>query len=127
MSNAREIIVGSPGAQRPFSRAVGCGPWVFVSGTIGRDPQTGAIAKGDMYAQTRQVLANIDALLKQAGLTPERVLKATVFVTDMGAFAEMNRAYSDFFKNGFPARSCVGVAALPDPDALVEIEVVAGR
>jgi 2-iminobutanoate/2-iminopropanoate deaminase len=100
---------------------------VFVSGSIGRDPRTGEIAKGDMYAQTAQTLANIDALLKQAGLTPERVLKATVFVTDMGALAEMNRAYSDFFKNGFPARSCVGVSALPDPDALVEIEVVACR
>jgi 2-iminobutanoate/2-iminopropanoate deaminase len=127
MNAVREMIVGSPGARWPFSKVVGCGPWVFVSGSIGRDPRTGEIAKGDMYAQTAQTLANIDALLKQAGLTPERVLKATVFVTDMGALAAMNRAYSDFFKNGFPARSCVGVSALPDPDALVEIEVVACR
>jgi 2-iminobutanoate/2-iminopropanoate deaminase len=127
MNEAREIISGSPGPRWPFSRTIGCGPWIFVSGTIGRDPQTGEIAKGDMYVQTNQTLANIHALLRQAGLAPDRVLKATVYVTDMSAFGEMNRAYSDFFKNGFPARSCVGVSALPDPDALVEIDVIAHR
>ena len=127
MNEAREIISGSPGPRWPFSKAVGCGTWVFVSGTIGRDPRTGEIAKGDMYVQTNQTLANIYALLRQAGLAPDRVLKVTVYVTDMGAFGEMNRAYADFFKNGFPARSCVGVSALPDPDALVEIDVIAHR
>jgi 2-iminobutanoate/2-iminopropanoate deaminase len=100
---------------------------VFVSGTIGRDPETGEIARGDMFAQTRQTMANIDAQLRQAGLSQDCVLKVTVYVTDMSAFGEMNRAYSGYFRGGFPTRSCVGVSALPDPEALVEIEVIAYR
>jgi 2-iminobutanoate/2-iminopropanoate deaminase len=80
-----------------------------------------------MFAQTRQTLANIDAQLRQAGLSQDCVLKVTVYLTDMGSFGEMNRAYSSFFRGGFPARSCVGVSALPDPEALVEIEAVACR
>jgi len=127
MNEVREIISGSPGPRWPFSKTVGGGPWVFVSGTVGRDPRTGEIARGDMFSQTNQALDNIDAQLRQAGLSQDCVLKVTVYVTDMGAFGEMNRAYSDYFKGGFPARSCVGVSALPDPDALVEIEVVAYR
>lgn len=127
MRAVREIISGSPGPQWPFSKTVGAGSWVFVSGTIGRDPATGDIARGDMFAQTRQTLANIDAQLRQAGLSQDCVLKVTVYLTDMGSFGEMNRAYSSFFRGGFPARSCVGVSALPDPEALVEIEAVACR
>lgn len=127
MHAAREIISGSPGPRWPFSKTVGAGPWVFVSGTVGRDPETGEIARGDMFAQTHQTLANIDAQLRLAGLSQDCVLKVTVYLTDMGAFGEMNRAYSGYFRDGFPARSCVGVSALPDPDALVEIEVVAYR
>jgi 2-iminobutanoate/2-iminopropanoate deaminase len=80
-----------------------------------------------MFGQTKQTLANIEALLRQAGSSPDGVLKATVYLTDMGGFAEMNRAYAEFFRNGFPARSCLGVSTLPDPEALVEIDVIALR
>ena len=110
----------------PFSTVVGFGDLVFVSGMIGRDPATGKIA-ADIFEQTRQTLANVEVQLAAAELSSDNVLKATVFITEMGLVQEMNRAYRDFFKDDLPARSCVQVAALPDSQALVEIEVIAHR
>ena len=111
----------------PFSAVVAFDSLLFVSGRVGRNPDNGSIAEGDMYAQTRQVLANIAAQLSEAGVSMNNVLKATVFITDMQLFKEMNRAYTEAFPSDRPARSCVAVTALPDPEAIVEIEVVAHR
>jgi len=122
----RRIIAVPENKNLPFSTVVGFGDLIFVSGMIGRDPETGQIA-ADIVEQTRQTLANVEAQLAKAELSLVNVLKATVFITDMRLVQEMNRAYRDFFKDGLPARSCVQVAALPDSEALVEIEVIAHR
>jgi 2-iminobutanoate/2-iminopropanoate deaminase len=127
MTEKRKIISVPDNADLPFSTVVGFGNLIFVSGMIGRHPETGQIAAGDVVEQTRQTLANIDAQLAKAGLSLKNVLKATVFLTDMGLVQKMNRVYMTFFSAGLPARSCVQVAALPDPEAIVEIEVVAHR
>ena len=122
----RRIIAVPENKNLPFSTVVGFGDLIFVSGMIGRDPETGQIA-ADIVEQTRQTLANVEAQLAKAELSLVNVLKATVFITDMRLVQEMNKAYRDFFKDGLPARSCVQVAALPDSEALVEIEVIAHR
>ncbi len=122
-----EKEVFAPSGTLPFSAALGYGSLVFVSGTIGRNLQTGEIAANDLPAQTRQTLRNIQKQLELAGSNLDKVLKVTVFLMDMHQFAAMNAVYREFFTGDLPARSCIGVAALPDGDALVEIEVVAGR
>lgn len=121
----RELLVKS--AQFPFSTAVGFGNLVFISGAIGRNPENGQIAVGDVAEQTRQTLMNLQNSLEEVGSSLEQVLKVTIFLTDMNNFSQMNAAYRSVFKDGFPARSCVEVSALPDKDALVEIEMIAGR
>ena len=123
----REVISGPPRPDLPFSTAIAYGDLVFVSGLVGRDPVTREIAAGDVRAQTAQALANIRAQLEKAGTSLDRVLKATVFLTDMRQFGRMNEAYVAAFPGEPPARSCVAVIALPDEQALVEIEVVAAR
>lgn len=101
---------------------------MFVSGTVGRDPETKEIARGDVAAQTRQALETIRRHLERVGSGMDKVVKATVFLVDMAHFSQMNEAYRAAFPEGrLPARSCVQAVALPDPEALVEIEVVAGR
>ena len=127
MTEKREIIVSSKTTDMPFSTIVGFDKLVFVSGMVGRNPDTGEIARADIGEQTRQTLTNIAVQLDLASLSLENVLKATVFITDMGLFQEMNQTYKMFFETGLPARSCVQVTALPDPEALVEIEVIAHR
>lgn len=127
MTVKREIIVSSKNPDMPFSTIVGFDKLVFVSGMVGRNPDTGEIATADIGEQTRQTLTNIAVQLDLAGLSLENVLKATVFITDMGLFQEMNQTYKMFFETGLPARSCVQITALPDPEALVEIEVIAHR
>ena len=127
MTEKREIIVSSKTTDMPFSKIVGFDKLVFVSGMVGRNPDTGEIARADIGEQTRQTLTNIAVQLDLASLSLENVLKATVFITDMGLFQEMNQTYKMFFETGLPARSCVQVTALPDPEALVEIEVIAHR
>ena len=123
----REILAKPAKPNLPYSPAVGCGPFLFISGIVGRDPNTGEIAKGDVGGQTRQTMLNIAGHLKKAGSSFNQALKATIFITDMGLYAEMNAAYASFFDGDPPARSCVEVSRLPDPDALVEIELVALR
>lgn len=127
MTMKREIIVSPKNTDMPFSTIVGFDKLVFVSGMVGRNPDTGEIATADIGEQTRQTLTNIAVQLDRAGLSLENVLKATVFITDMGLFQEMNQTYKMFFETGLPARSCVQITALPDPEALVEIEVIAHR
>lgn len=127
MTDKLEIIAVPDNKALPFSTVVGFENLIFVSGMVGRNPDTGQIAVGDVVEQTRQTLANIELHLTNAGLSLKNVMKATVFITDMELIQKMNQTYISFFKSGLPARSCVQVVALPDPEALVEIEVIAHR
>lgn len=114
----------APAAIGPYSQAVKTGGLVITSGQLPIDPATGAFPEG-IQAQTRQSLTNVKAILEEAGLTMDSVLKTTVFLSDMNNFGAMNEVYATFFTEGsFPARSAVEVARLPK-DALVEIEVIA--
>ena len=113
----------APGAIGPYSQAVRAGGLVFVSGQLGMDPQTGVLADG-VCAQARQSLRNARAILAEAGLGMEHVVKSTVFLKDMADFAAVNEVYASFFGADFPARSAVQVAALPK-GGLVEIELIA--
>lgn len=114
----------APAAIGPYSQAVDCGTFLMTSGQIPIDPATGNLVDGDIAAQTRQALNNIKAVLAEAGLTVDNVVKTTVFLAHMSDFAEMNAVYSEFFTEGrYPARSAVEVGALPK-GARVEIEVI---
>ena len=106
-------------------QAVDTGDTVYCSGQLGLDPATGALAEG-VQAQTHQALKNLQAVLQEAGLTLDNVVKTTVFVQDLGDFGTVNEIYGSYFHGGFPARSCVQIAALPK-GALVEIECIAVR
>ena len=127
MTRKIDIIAVPPDENLPFSSVVGFENLVFVSGLVGRHPDTGKIAVGDIVEQTRQTIANVEQQLSKAELSLQNVMKATVFITDMGMVQKMNQVYVSFFESGLPARSCVQVVALPDPEALVEIEVIAHR
>jgi 2-iminobutanoate/2-iminopropanoate deaminase len=109
----------------PFSGAVIAGPFVFVSGQVGTDPKTGLTPAG-FKAQTQNALANIRATLSKAGCGLKDVVKATVFLSDIRGFEEMNEAYRAAFAPDFPARSTIE-AHLARPEFLVEIEVIAFR
>ncbi len=114
----------APAAIGPYSQAVKAGGFLFCSGQLPVDPATGDVVPGDVAAQTRQVLANLTAVLVAAGLDASRVVKTTVFLKDMGDFAAMNAVYAETFPAQPPARSTVEVARLPK-DVRVEIEAVA--
>lgn len=117
----------APVAGAPYSQAIAAevGTFVFVSGQVPVDASTGALVADDIAVQAQQVLANIAAVLGEAGATLADVVKSTVFLIDLGAdFAPMNAVYAAFFDGHAPARSTIGVAALP-LGARVEIEVVA--
>jgi 2-iminobutanoate/2-iminopropanoate deaminase len=113
----------APAAIGPYSQAIRVGNFVFASGQLGLDPKTGKLQEG-VEAQARQVLANVQAVLAAAGTTPANVVKATVFLTNLGDFAKVNALYGEVFQHEPPARSTVQVAALP-LGGLVEIEVIA--
>ena len=113
----------APAAVGPYCHAVEAGDFVFTSGQIGLDPNTQELAEG-IEAQTKQVLENLKAVLKAAGLTLSDVIKTTVFLDDVNDFAVVNGIYETYFGDSKPARSCVEVAALPK-GALIEIEVIA--
>lgn len=114
----------APKAIGPYSQAVVAGGFVFASGQIPLDPDTGELVEGDIAAQTRRVLANLEAVLAAAGTSLEKVVKATVFLTDLSHFGTVNAIYEEALGGARPARSTVQVAALPR-GAQVEIEVVA--
>ena len=114
----------APAAIGPYSQAIQVGNLVYTSGQIPIDPSTGAFVEGGIKEQTRQSLTNVKAILEEAGLSMSNVVKTTVFMADMGDFADMNAVYAEFFSEPYPARSAVAVKTLPK-GALVEIEVVA--
>jgi len=122
-------FVATPDAPRaigPYSQAVTCGDLVFTAGQIALDPATMQIVEGGIAEQTERVLANLEAVLREAGTDLGRVVKTTVFLQRMSDFAAMNEVYARRFGEHRPARSTVAAAGLPR-DVLVEIEVVAAR
>ncbi len=114
----------APAAIGPYSQAVRAGGFLFCSGQIALDPETGAVVGTDAAAQARQVLANLEAVLEAAGSGLDRVVKTTVFLADMGDFQDVNAVYAEAFGSHRPARAAVEVSRLPK-DVLVEIEAVA--
>ena len=115
---------GAPAAIGPYSQAVQAGNTVYVSGQLPIDPATGAFAGADIAAQTQQSLANIRAILEEAGMTMANVVKTSVLLADINEFATMNAVYAQFFTEPYPARAAFQVAALPK-GAKVEIEAIA--
>lgn len=113
----------APAAIGPYSQAVICGGMLYTSGQIPLDPATGAIHGADITEQTEQVMRNLAAVLEEAGVGFENVIKTTCFLSDMGNFAAFNEVYARYF-TGKPARSCVAVKELPK-GALVEVELMA--
>jgi 2-iminobutanoate/2-iminopropanoate deaminase len=114
----------APAAIGPYSQGVKVGGFVFFSGQIPLDPQTGEIVAGGISEQAERVMANMKAALRAAGLGYEKVVKTTIFLTDLGDFATVNEIYGKCFSGVFPARSTVQVSALPR-GSLIEIEWIA--
>ena len=108
----------------PYSRAAWAGDILYLSGQLGSDPATNKLVEGGVAAETEQLLKGLSAVLNIAGLSMGDVVKANVFLTDMNDFAAMNKVYETFFEAPYPARSTIGVTALPG-GAHVEIEFVA--
>ena len=113
----------APAAIGPYSQAVKVGDMLFTSGQIPLLP-SGELLAGDIQAQTRQVLTNVQAVVEAAGSSLEQVVKCTCFLSDMNNFAAMNSVYGEFFSDNPPARSAVEVARLPK-DVMIEIEAIA--
>jgi 2-iminobutanoate/2-iminopropanoate deaminase len=122
----REVIATdeAPKAIGPYSQAIKANGFVFVSGQIPLDPATQQLVDGDVAAQTERVLQNLSGILKTAGSSLDRVVKAGVFLKNMSDFAAMNEVYGRYFTQDAPARATVEVARLPK-DVLVEIDVIA--
>ena len=116
----------APAAIGPYSQAIEVNGFIFASGQIPIDPATGEFVEGGIKEQTRQSLLNANSILIAAGTDLNRVVKTTVYLSDMANFTAMNEVYSTFFEQPFPARSAVAVKDLPK-GALVEVEVLAAK
>lgn len=114
----------APAPIGPYSQAVKAGPFLYVSGQIALDPSTGQLVTINIIRETNQVMENIGAILRAAGLGYEHIVKTCIFLQDMNDFATVNEVYGAYFKGDFPARETVQVARLPK-DVHVEISVVA--
>ena len=110
----------------PYSQAVESGGFVFLSGQIPINPETGKVVSGDISLETEQVFKNIKAVLEAAGLNVSNIVKTTVYLTDLSQFSQVNEVYKSFFENEAPARSCVGVSSLPK-GVNIEMDVIAIR
>jgi 2-iminobutanoate/2-iminopropanoate deaminase len=127
MSTSSKQVISTPKAPKaigPYSQAIRAGDFIFAAGQTGMDPSTMEVVTGGVEAQARQVLTNLRHVLEAAGSGMDRVVKTTVFLTDMANFAAMNAVYMEFFPENPPARSTVAVAGLPKA-GLVEIEAIA--
>ena len=120
------VTAAAPAPVGPYNQAVKAGGLLFCSGQVALDPATGAmVGDGDVELETRQVLANLQAVLAAAGCTPQQVVRTTVFLADLADFAAVNAIYGEVFGEGVsPARACVEVAGLPKA-ARVEIDCIA--
>jgi len=126
-NDKKQIKTATASAQAPFSQGIEANGFVFLSGTLGVDASTGKLAGNDVVSQLEQTVKNIESVLKEAGCSLNDVVKATVYLTDMGNYAAMNDVYKRLFKTPYPARTCVEVSALPIAGALIEIEVIAQK
>jgi 2-iminobutanoate/2-iminopropanoate deaminase len=127
MSTKKVIYTkNAPSPVGPYSQAIAAqGEFIFVAGQIPLNPETGEIVgEGDITAQTKQVMANIEAILMEAGVNCSNIVKTGVFLSDLTNFTPMNQIYSEYFPENPPARACVEVSRLPK-DVLVEIECIA--
>ncbi|MEZ5319750.1 MAG: Rid family detoxifying hydrolase [Vicinamibacterales bacterium] len=115
---------GAPAAIGPYSQAIRAGGFLFLSGQIALDPASGQIVGDGVVEQTRQVFANLEAVLKAAGASFDHVVKTTVYLADMAEFAAMNEVYATYFSNPAPARATVQAAGLPR-NVRVEIDLIA--
>ena len=122
----REVVSTemAPKAIGPYEQGIKFNGFLFTSGQIALDPATGKLIEGDISVQTRRVLENLQAVLEAGGSSLDRVVKATVYLTDLSTFAQMNEVYAEYLGHVKPARSTVGVASLPR-GASVEIDLVA--
>ena len=116
--------VNAPAPIGPYSQAVATGNLLFVSGQIPLHPQTGELVIDSIEAQTTQVMENLKAILTEAGIDFGRIIKSSIFLTDMGDFAKVNEVYGSYFTANYPARETIQVAALPK-NVNVEISVIA--
>lgn len=116
-------VSGAPAAVGPYVHAVKAGEMIFISGQLGLNPLTGEFPEG-VEAQTRMSLDNMKTILEALNSDFDHVVKTGIFLDDMNDFAQVNAIYAEYFKNEFPARSCVQVAKLPK-GGLVEIEAIA--
>jgi len=121
----RIFTPGAPAPRGPYSPAVRAGDFIYVSGQAALDPVTGRALLGDVQAETRQTLNNIKVNLEGCGASLADVIKCQVYLTNIADFAAMNEVYAEFFGATKPARTTVGVAALPLSGAKVEIDAVA--
>ena len=115
----------APAAIGPYSQATQYGNLLFVSGQIPIDPKTGDLVEGDIEVQTKQVLENLQAIIKAAGMTLQNVVKCSCFLKDMEDFVKFNAVYNSYFAESLPARETVEVGRLPK-DARVEISAICG-
>ncbi len=122
----REAVHASaaPAAIGPYSQAVRAGQFLFVSGQIPLDPLSGEVVGGGVTAQTHRVMRSLGAILDAAGASFDDVVRATIFLTDLGDFAQVNEAYGSYFSDPAPTRATVQVAALPK-GVRVEIDAIA--
>jgi 2-iminobutanoate/2-iminopropanoate deaminase len=125
MSHHREVVsaLGAPGAVGPYSHAIKSGGLLFCSGQVPLDPGTGKLIEGSIGDQTRRCLENLEVVAAAGGASLRDAVRMGIYVTDMSTFPEVNEAYGAFFEDGPPARSTVGVTALP-LGARVEIDAV---
>ncbi|HAX47216.1 MAG TPA: reactive intermediate/imine deaminase [Nitrospina sp.] len=114
----------APAAIGPYSQAIRVGDFLYTSGQIALDPQSGEFLSGEIEQETERTIENISAILTAGGLSLDNVIKTTVYLTDLSHFARMNHIYEKYFSGNKPARACVQVAALPK-GAKVEIEAIA--
>ncbi|MBI9105605.1 MAG: RidA family protein [Spirochaetales bacterium] len=114
----------APAAIGPYSQAVRAGDIVFISGQLGIDPETGKLVPGDVVKEAEQAMKNLDSIIKAAGGSMDDIVKTTILLDNLDNFTVVNKIYSSFFPEGFPARACYEVSRLP-AGGKVEIEAVA--
>lgn len=117
---------GAPRAIGPYSQAIAVGDWVYTAGMLGLDPATGELVDGGVREQARRALESMKAVLAAAGCTMQDVVKATIYVVDLGDYKTVNELWAEYFAERPPARSAVQVSALPR-GGLIEFDVVAHR
>jgi reactive intermediate/imine deaminase len=113
----------APAAIGPYSQAIGAGGMVFLSGQVGLDPETGQLVAGGFEAEARRVFANLAAVAEAAGSSLAAAVRVTVYLTDFAQFAVANRIMQEYFREPYPARVTIGVAALPR-GALIEVDCI---